>query len=38
MSDSNDSVEDATETTQKGINKTKKGVEEGEPDAIASAD
>jgi hypothetical protein len=37
MSEVNDSIEDASEKTTKGINKHKKGIEE-EEDAIASAD
>jgi hypothetical protein len=38
MSETNDSVEEPSQNTKTGINKYKKGVEEGEPDAIASAD
>lgn len=38
MSETNDSVEGASEDTKAGLNKYKKRVEEKEPDAIASAD
>ena len=38
MSETNDSVEDASENAETGMSKYKKRVEEGEPDAIASAD
>jgi len=38
MSEENNSTEDASEKTSRGINKNKKAIEEGEPDAIASAD